>query len=101
MLGKVLQPLFANVVADRRGYHEGDNQRKCIALGEERQHLANATAHYFANGNLLTAILCLEHREAEDADKRDEDANEGKEFDLSDETELLVVCFLQTIIKEI
>ena len=35
MLGKVLQPLLADVVTDRGCYHEGDNQRNCVTPGAE------------------------------------------------------------------
>lgn len=70
-------------------------------LGEKRQDLSDTTAHHLTDGNLLASILGLKHREAEDANERNKDADEGEEFDLTDKTELLLIGLFKIVIQEI
>lgn len=83
------------------GYDKGDDERKSVSLSKEREDLTYATAHDFADGNLFAAVLGLEQCEAEDTDEGYEDADESKEFDLTNEAELISICLLQTIVEEI
>ena len=101
VLGKVVQPLFADVVTDGGCYEERDDERNGVATSEERQNLAYAAAHHLAYSDLLASVFGLKHRQAEDADDGDEKRKEGANLNLSHEAHLVSIRLFQIIVKKL
>ena len=57
-------------------------------------------AHDLADGDFLSPVFRFKEREAEYTDKRDEDANEGKEAHLGNKPEFFFVGNLQILVQE-